>query len=194
MRKALKAATLRLSVNSRVVFKSTPFSFSDFNPSTNSGNVLTGLPNVFASFPLLSARFRKILRVAVAAIEASKPASDNLPNKAKVSSILKLKAFATGPTIGNAVARYENDNALLVVATAIADTYLSVSLVSALNIRREAPANEAASANSAPVACANFRTCSVASNISFRVKPSLASSICKSVASDAVYFVVAPKR
>ena len=130
----------------------------------------------------------------LAAIEASKPASDNLPNKAKVSSILKLKAFATGPTIGNAVARYENDNALLVVATAIADTYLSVSLVSALNIRREAPANEAASANSAPVACANFRTCSVASNISFRVKPSLASSICKSVASDAVYFVVAPKR
>jgi len=118
----LKAATLRLSVISRVLFKSTPCSFNFCNPATNSGSVLTGPPNDLASTPFVSAKFRRILRVAVADIEASKPASDNLPSKAKVSSIEKLKALATGPTIGSAVARYENDNALFVVATAIADT------------------------------------------------------------------------
>ena len=99
VRKALKAATLRLSVNSKVVFKSTPCSFSFFKPTTNSGNVFT------ANLPLPSAKFNKILRVAVADIEASKPASASFPNNAKVSSIWKLNAFATGPTIGKAVAR-----------------------------------------------------------------------------------------
>ena len=105
VRKALKAATLRLSVNSKVVFKSTPCSFSFFKPTTNSGNVFTGSPSALANLPLPSAKFNKILRVAVADIEASKPASASFPNNAKVSSIWKLNAFATGPTIGKAVAR-----------------------------------------------------------------------------------------
>jgi hypothetical protein len=45
----------------------------------------------------------------------------NAPKRVTVSSILKFKDFATGETIGIAVAKYENDNAVLLVATAIAD-------------------------------------------------------------------------
>ena len=118
----MKAATLRLSVISRVVFKSTPCSFNFCKPITNSGNVFTGPPSDFASTPLVSAKFNRILRVAVADIEASKPESASFPTNAKVSSMVKLKALATGPTIGNAVARYEKDKALFEVATAIAET------------------------------------------------------------------------
>ena len=82
----------------------------------------------------------------------------------------------------------------MVVATAIADTYRSVSSVSAPNIRRAAPAKAAASGNSAPVAWANFSTPSVISSISVLEKPNLDNSICRLVASEAVYFVVSPKR
>jgi len=103
VRKALKAATLRLSVISSVEFRSIPCSFNLCNPSTNSGNVLTGPPRACANLPLPSAKFSNIFRVAVADMEASNPASASLPNKANVSSIVKLKALATGPTMGIAV-------------------------------------------------------------------------------------------
>ena len=82
----------------------------------------------------------------------------------------------------------------MVVATAIADTYRSVSDVSALNILSAAPARAAASGNSAPVAWANFKIPSVDCRISFLENPNLASSICKAVACDAVYLVAAPNR
>ena len=62
----------------------------------------------------------------------------------------------------------------------------------ALNILNAAPDNAAASESSAPVACANRNMAPVESNISRRVKPNLANSICSSVACAAVYFVVAP--
>ena len=41
---------------------------------------------------------------------------------------------------------------------------------------------------------ANLSTASVDSKISFLVNPNFANSICNSVASEAVYLVVAPKR
>ena len=191
-RKALKAATLRLSVNCKVVFRSTPLSFSFCKPATSSGNVFTGPPNAVASFPPLSARLSKILRVAVAADDASKPESASFPSNASVSSISKLKAFATGPTVGSASRRYANDSALFVVAIDMADTYLFDSEASAPNILIAAPASAAASASPASVACANFRTDSVADRISFFVNPNLASSVCRFVASAAVYLVVSP--
>ena len=105
VRNALNADTLRLSVSSSVVLRSTPLSLNLTSPFTRSGNVLTGSPNVFASLPLLSARLSRMLRVAVAAIDASNPASESFPNNANVSSMVKLNDLATGPTIGIAVAR-----------------------------------------------------------------------------------------
>ena len=111
-----------MSVNSRVVLRSIPSSFNFFKPSTSSGKFFTGLQRARANLPDPSARLSRIFRVAVAAIEASKPASANFPNNARVSSIVKLNDLATGPTIGKAVARYENDKALREVATAMADT------------------------------------------------------------------------
>ena len=102
-RKALNAATLRLSVSSNVEARSIPLSLNFTNPSTISGSVFTLPPNSLANFPLASAKFNMIFLVAVADIEASNPASANFPSKAKVSSMVKLKALATGPTIGIAV-------------------------------------------------------------------------------------------
>ena len=191
-RKALNAATLRLSVSCKVVLRSTPLSLNFCKPDIRSGKVFTEPPSDLASFPLLSARFSNILRVAVAADDASNPESDNFPSNASVSSIVKLKALATGPTVGRASLRYAKDNALFVVAIDMADTYLFDSDASAPNILSAAPANVAASANPASVAWANFRTDSVADRISFFVNPSLASSVCKLAASAAVYLVVSP--
>ena len=109
-----------------------------------------------------------------------------------MSSIVKLKDLATGPTIGRAVAKYENESALREVETAIVDTYLSVSVVSAPNILKAAPANAAASGNSEPVACAKRKINLVDCKISLDVNPNFANSICKLVASAAVYLVVDP--
>ncbi|OAV65455.1 hypothetical protein Barb4_03352 [Bacteroidales bacterium Barb4] len=91
-----------------------------------------------------------------------------------------------------AVSNLENDNADLVVATAMTEVYLSMFLASSPNERKAAPANAAACGKSAPVACANVRTLFVALSISVWSNPSLASSVSKSTTCAAVYLVVAP--
>ena len=86
-RNVLKAATERLSDSSNDVAKSTPAASSCCRPATKSSRFLTGCPMLFARSPLASARFNKILRVAVAAELASKPALASCPSNAKTSSI-----------------------------------------------------------------------------------------------------------
>ena len=73
------------------------------SPSISSGKVLTGSPKAFASSPLALARFRMMLRVAVAALEASKPALASVPSRAVVSFTENPKVLATGPTMDIAV-------------------------------------------------------------------------------------------
>ena len=101
----LNAATLLLSVSSRASPRSMPLSFSLFSPPINVSRSVTGSPNAFARSPLASARLRMIFLVAVAALEASKPALANCPSNASTSSNWKPKAFATGATVDNALFR-----------------------------------------------------------------------------------------
>ena len=104
-RNVLNAATLLLSVSSRASPRSMPLSFSLFSPLISVSRFVTGSPNAFARFPLASARLRMIFLVAVAALEASKPALANCPSNANTSSISKPKALATGATVDNALFR-----------------------------------------------------------------------------------------
>ena len=182
----LKAATERLSVNSRALFKSIPSLFSFFNPFTRSSRLLTGPPKAIASLPLLSARLRNILRVAVAAIEASKPLFDKAPKRAVVSSIVKPKELATGPAMAIAVFRYSKPKAEALHPIVIAATARSVSSASRLKIRMVAPVRAAADPRSVSTALAKFKTAGVMALISSLKKPNFASSICNSVTCAAV--------
>ena len=172
-----KAATLRLSVRSRAFARSIPSALSFFNPFARSSAFLTGLPRAFARSPLASQRFRIILRVAVAALEASKPALASWPRSAVVSSIENPKEFATGPTVESEDSNLEKSSAVLVVATAKVARTSSVSLASLLNIRRAAPANAEALERSVSTAFANFNTAPSIFRIWSCPNPSLANSI-----------------
>ena len=88
---------------------------------------MTGPPNAFDKSPELSAKFNKILRVAVAADEASNPALLSCESKAAVSSREKPKDCATGATIAIAVPNPSNSNALLFKVKAITSATCSIS-------------------------------------------------------------------
>ena len=193
-KKVSKAATERLSVNSNASFNDTPSSFSCFNAGARSSRLLIGLPSACASFPDSSARLRRMLRVAVAALDASNPLFASVPNRATVSSIEKPNALATGAIVLIEFCRYSKSNADLVVATAIVLTARDISEASNPNARRAAPANCAASGISDPVAVANCRIDWVDCRISVSLKPSLASSVCIIVTCDALYSVISPNR
>ncbi len=177
LRKVLNAATERLSVSSRALFKSIPSLFNFLSPFTRSSRLLTGPPRASASLPLLSARLSKILRVAVAADEASKPLFAKAPKRAVVSSIVNPKELATGPTVDIALFRYSKFRAEDVVPIAMVESARSVSSASRLKIRNVAPASVAAEARSVSTALANFSTEGVIALISSLKNPSLASSI-----------------
>ena len=189
---ALNAATLRLSVNSNASFKSIPDLRNWINPSIISSNVLTGPPNDCANLPFASAIFKMILRVAVAALDASKPALANAPNNAVVSLTVKPNALATGNTVPMDCWMRSKDKADLFVATANVANTSSVSLLVRLNARKVEPATAAASARFAPVAVAN---CNMDFSIAIMEpcpNPSFANSVCNSTTCRAVYSVVRP--
>nr|UWD62550.1 MAG: hypothetical protein [Bacteriophage sp.] len=176
-KKVLNAATERLSVKSRALLRSIPSLFNFLSPFTRSSRLSTGPPRASASLPLLSARLSKILRVAVAADEASKPLFAKAPKRAVVSSIVNPKEFATGPTIDIAVFKYSKLKADALHPIVIVETARSVSSASRLKIRNVAPPSVAAEARSASTALANFNTEGVIALISSLKNPSLASSI-----------------
>ena len=176
-KKVLNAATERLSVKSSALLRSIPSLFNFFRPLTRPSRLSTGPPSARASLPLLSARFSKILRVAVAADEASKPLFDKAPKRAVVSSIVKPKELATGPTMAMAVFKYSKLKAEALHPIVIVETARSVSSASRLKIRNVAPASVAAEARSVSTALANFNTEGVIALISSLKNPSLASSI-----------------
>ncbi len=165
-RKVLNADTLRLSVSSRVVAKSTPESRSFTSAGVKSSNDFTGCPRATASFPEPSARFKSIFLVAVAAEDASKPLSASTPSRAIVSSMENPKVRATGAIVERELSRNTKSKADFVVATAKVETTRSISVAGRLKARRAAPATFAAAGNSASTASAKRSTCSVACNIS----------------------------
>ena len=148
---------------------------------------LTGRPSACASLPFALARLRKILREAVAADEASKPASLSLPSRVVTSSMEKPNCLATGATIGMAVESFSKESADLVVDTASTEATRSISVAFMPKPRRAAPARLAASPRSAPVAVASACTDLVELSISFSEKPSRARLVCNSVICTAVY-------
>ena len=176
-RKELNAATLRLSVSSRVVVKSTPFSLRLCSPAMSSSNVFTGPPSAFAKSPLASASFSMMFLVAVAAEDASNPELARAPSRAVVSLMPKPNVFATGPTVLREFCRYPKLSALLLVDNASAARVSSASVELSPNMRRAAPARAAASGSSAPTAVAKFRTGSSMAFICPWLKPSFASSV-----------------
>ena len=103
--KLANAFTLLLSVISSIFANPIPSSFTFFNPFIKSSKLLIFPPSVLLNFPPPSARFKSIFLVAVAAEDASTPASANLPNNANTSSISNPKVFATDPAIGIAVCK-----------------------------------------------------------------------------------------
>ena len=192
-RKVLKAETLRLSVSSSVVARSMPSAFSCFSPASSSGSVSADPPRDLASLPFASARLSRMLRVAVPALDASNPALESDPSRATVSSMLKPKVLATGPTMDIASLRYSKLSALLLAATAHIERTSSVSPDCRPKMRRAAPANEAAEGRSAPIAVAKWRMGSCIAWICASSKPSFASSVCSIVTCEAVYSVVRPR-
>ena len=155
---AVNAATDRRSVNSNASFRSVPDLRNLINPSIISSNVLAGPPIAFANLPLASANFKIILRVAVAALDASKPALASDPKRAVVSLTVSPNAFATGKTVPIEFCILSNDKADLFVATASVANTSSVSRPERLNARNVEPATDAASARFAPTAVANCNT------------------------------------
>ena len=155
---AENAATLRLSVISKASFKSVPALRNCINPSMIWSNVFAGPPRDFANLPLESANFNMMLRVAVAALDASKPAFANAPNNAVVSFNVRPNAFATGNTVPMDCWIRSKDNADLLVATANVANTSSVSALVRLKARNAEPATLAASARFAPTAVANCNT------------------------------------
>ena len=117
-----------------------------------------------------------MLRKAVPAVEASKPASTKTPKLAVVSSILIPTVAATGATAAIAVSNLLKSNADEVNDLAITSTTLCVSSASKPNPLRVAAATLADCARSEPVAVASSNVASAASKISSVVKPSLAYS------------------
>ena len=115
-----------------------------------------------------------MFRVAVAAIEASKPASDSLPRRVTVSSMVNPKVLAIGKVMAIEVRSFSKSRADWVVATAIVLTTRLISDESRLNARRAAPATSAASGSAAPVAAAKSSMALVEFRISVWLKPSLA--------------------
>ena len=190
--RAEKAATLRLSVKSNASFKSVPALRNSIIPSMISSNVFAGPPIAFANFPFASAKYKMMLRAAVAALDASNPAFANAPNNAVVSLTDKPNAFATGKTVPMDVWMRSNDNADLFVATANVASVSSVSALRRLNARKVEPATAAASARFAPTAVANSNTAFCIAIIEPWPKPSFANSVCNSVTCRAVYSVVRP--
>ena len=157
-----------------------------------SSKVLTEPPNDFANFPLESANFKMMLRVAVAALDASKPALANEPNNAVVSLTVRPKALATGNTVPIEFWMRSNDNADLFVATANVANTSSVSLLVKLNARNVAPAAAAASPRFAPTAVANCKMLFCMFIIEPWPNPNLANSVCNWTTWLAVYSVDRP--
>ena len=189
---AEKAATLRLSVNSNASATLIPRLRNSINPFIMSSNVLAEPPNDLANFPLAFAKFKRILRVAVAALEASKPAFANAPNNAVVSFTVRPYALATGNTVPIESRMRAKDNADLFVATANVANTSSVSELVRLNARNVEPATAAASAKSAPTAVANSNTGFCIAIMEPWPNPNFANSVCNWVTCDAVYSVERP--
>ena len=76
-RNVLNAATLLLSVSSNASPRSIPSAVNCFNPFTKLGKSLTGVLSDLPNLLLESAKFNNMFLVAVAALDASKPAFDN---------------------------------------------------------------------------------------------------------------------
>ena len=133
-----------------------------------------------------------MLRSAVAADEASKPAFDSTPSIATVSRADSPKAFATGPTTEMEVCSFEKDRADLDVEAAMRSSSPCASEAFRPKERRAAPEKSAALERSVPTAAANFSTGSCIAAIWPSVKPRRARAVCREVTSAAVKDVRLP--
>ena len=186
------AAALLLSVIASTSSTLMPRAWSSPNASRISSKLLALWPMPLLSLPEESARLRRMLRKAVAALEASKPLLAKTPKKAAVSLVVRPKLCAIGATMEMDVASLLKSKADALVDLAITSSRVEVSLARKPNALMAEPVKSAALARSVPTALANLSTEPCIAMICLSLKPRRARAVCSSVTLLAVNSVVRP--
>ena len=188
-----KAATCLKSTSFIISAFDIPSAFNCVNAFCKSSELLTVKPNFFDKADVGSCIFKKIFLKDVPAIDASIPASVNVPITAVVASNVIFAPAAIGATLVIDVWNFSISKAELVNATAITSATLPVSPASNAKPLTAAPATIAALAKPVSVAVASNKVASCAFSISFVENPNLPKFVCSSATCWAVKKVDLPK-